>query len=155
MLLSTHFADQDAHRPLPGPPTGWHRRRREHLYSRPIGVKQNDPKNAFHTRQTRLKLVGFFFPNNTLSECLLSVCLSPEPRLLTFSDQKILGRIPRYSLELRCYSVMNEITATSGHQSRITAVKGKAHRICSGVEGGVHRRRGSVGSRAHRASGAR
>ena len=68
MLLSTHFADQDAHRPLPGPPTGWHRRRREHLYSRPIGVKQNDPKNAFHTRQTRLKLVGFFFPNNTLSE---------------------------------------------------------------------------------------
>ena len=43
---------------------------------------------------------------------LLSVCLSTEPRLLTFSDQKILCRIPRYSLELRCYSVMNEITAT-------------------------------------------
>ena len=60
MLLSTHFADQDAHRPLPGPPTGWPRRRREHLYSRPIGVKQNDPKNAFHTRQTRLKL-GILF----------------------------------------------------------------------------------------------
>ena len=65
---------------------------------------------------------------------LLSVSLSPRLRLLTFSDQKILGRIPRYSLELRCYSVMNEITATSGHQSRITAVKGKAHRICSGVK---------------------
>ena len=43
---------------------------------------------------------------------LLSACLWSEPRLLTFSDQKILGRIPRYSLELRCYSVMNEITAT-------------------------------------------
>ena len=42
---------------------------------------------------------------------LLSVCLSTEPRLLTFSDQKILGRIPRYLLALRCYSVMNEITA--------------------------------------------
>ena len=30
---------------------------------------------------------------------LLSVCLWSEPRLLTFSDQKILGRIPRYSLK--------------------------------------------------------
>ena len=76
MLLMTHFADQDAHRPLPGPPTGWPRRPREHLYSRPIGVKQNDPKNAFHTRQTRWKLVGFFFPNNTLSECQES-CENP------------------------------------------------------------------------------
>ena len=43
---------------------------------------------------------------------LLSVCPWSEPRLLTFSDQKTLGRIPRYSLELRCYSVMNEITVT-------------------------------------------
>ena len=42
---------------------------------------------------------------------VLSACPWSEPRLLTFSDQKILGRIPRYSLALRCYSVMNEITA--------------------------------------------
>ena len=66
MMPSTQFADQDAHGPLPGPPTDWPRRRREHLYSRPIGVKQNDPKNAFHTRQTRWKMVEFFLPNNTL-----------------------------------------------------------------------------------------
>ena len=52
-----------------------------------------------------------FDPHPVVRTLLLSVCLSPEPRLLTFSDQKILGRIPRYSLALRCYSVMNEITA--------------------------------------------
>ena len=69
---------------------------------------------------------------------LLSVCLSPEPRLLTFSDQKILGRIPRYSLELRCYSVMNEITAAPVVNESETPPKlsesEKAHRICSGVK---------------------
>ena len=69
---------------------------------------------------------------------LLSVCLWSEPRLLTFSDQKILGRIPRYSLELRCYSVMNEITATPVVNESKTPPKlsesEKAHRICSGVK---------------------
>ena len=69
-----------------------------------------------------------------------------EPRLLTFSDQKILCRIRGYSFELRCYSVMNEITATPvvirSEQSE------KAHRICSGVQGSVHHRCGSVGSGA-------
>ena len=68
-MLSTHFDDQDAHGQLLGPPTDWPRRRRERLYSWPIGVKQNDPKNAFHMRQTTWKMVEFFFPNNTLSEC--------------------------------------------------------------------------------------
>ena len=73
---------------------------------------------------------------------LLSVCPSPEPRLLTFSDQKILCRIPRYSLELRCYSVMNEIdrsiTVTPVVNESKTPPKlsdsEKAHRICSGVK---------------------
>ena len=69
---------------------------------------------------------------------LLSVCPSPEPRLLTFSDQKILGRIPRYSLALRCYSVMNEITAAPVVNESETPPKlsesEKAHRICSGVK---------------------
>ena len=53
---------------------------------------------------------------------LLSVCPWTLPRLLTFSDQKILCRIRGYSLELRCYLVMNEITATNGHH-QVTAVK--------------------------------
>ena len=77
---------------------------------------------------------------------LLSVCPWTLPRLLTFSDQKILCRIRGYSFELRCYSVMNEITATPvvirSKQSE------KAHRICSGVQGSVHHRCGSVGSTA-------
>ena len=69
---------------------------------------------------------------------LLSAGPSPEPRLLTFSDQKILCRIPRYSLELRCYSVMNEITVTPVVNESKTPPKlsesEKAHRICSGVK---------------------
>ena len=70
---------------------------------------------------------------------LLSVSPSSEPRLLTFSDQKILGRIPRYSLALRCYSVMNEITAApvvvneSQTPPKLSDSE-KAHRICSGVK---------------------
>ena len=64
---------------------------------------------------------------------LLSVCLWSEPRLLTFSDQKILCRIPRYSLELRCYSVMNEITATPVVNESKLSDSDKAHWICSGA----------------------
>jgi hypothetical protein len=73
---------------------------------------------------------------------LLSAGPSPEPRLLTFSDQKILGRIPCYSLALRCYSVMHEIdrsiTVTPVVNESKTPPKlsdsEKAHRICSGVK---------------------
>ena len=65
---------------------------------------------------------------------LLSACPSSEPRLLTFSDQKILGRIPRYSLALRCYSVMNEITVTPVVNESKLSDSEKAHRICSGVK---------------------
>ena len=69
---------------------------------------------------------------------LLSVGLSPRPRLLTFSDQKIIGRIPRYSLALRCYSVLNDITVTPVVNESKTPPQlsdsEKAHRICSGVK---------------------
>ena len=85
---------------------------------------------------------------------LLSVCPSPELRLLTFSDQKILGRIPRYSLALRCYSVMNEITATRDQRVTALRLRQSPPDLLRRVQGGVHHRRGGIGRRARRASGA-
>ena len=48
--------------------------------------------------------------------------------------------------------VMNEMTATRG---QLVKAHTERPRVCSGVQRGVHHRRGSAGSRAHRASGAR
>ena len=52
MMLSTQFADQDAHGPLPGPPTDWPRRRREHLTAGQSASSKMTRKTHFtHARQ--------------------------------------------------------------------------------------------------------
>ena len=114
MMLSTQFADQDAHGPLPGPPTDWPRRRREHLYSRSIGVKRNDPKNGgfLLTLQQKIKKLagGAAGAGRRWLRRLRS-----QTQALTAQEATFEGRGEREEISLRqCVLLDHQIRSGSG-----------------------------------------